>query len=140
MAFWVRLTLLLAADSHLNTRLWSIRGKAELLYSRFKGTSQSPLSSASPHTSRNSTNSRCPLGNPKALWPQLLYTTRHCILIWILSTAFFLIPNERESDDEEREGGGSMGWEVVRAKIQELFGYLQTTAGKGEIEKFMGSP
>lgn len=32
-----------------------------------------------------------------------------------------------------------MGWEVVRAKIQELFGYLQTTAGKGEIEKFMGS-
>lgn len=32
-----------------------------------------------------------------------------------------------------------MGWEVVRGKIQELFGYLQTTAGKGEREKFMGN-
>lgn len=39
---------------------------------------------------------------------------------------------------KEREGG-SMGWEVVRAQIQMLFGCLQTTAGKGEIEKFMGS-
>lgn len=40
MAFWVRPALLLAADQHLNTGLWPT-GKAELLYSRCKGTPQS---------------------------------------------------------------------------------------------------
>lgn len=118
-------------------------GKAELLY-RFKGTPQSPLPSVfktSPCISSHQQEFhqlKGPLGNPQSPLG-VLYTTRHCILVWILSTASFLTPNERESAGEGREGGDVWAWEEVRAKAEELFGYLPTTAGKGEREKFMGS-
>lgn len=138
MAFWVWLILLLAEDSHLNTGLWSIGGGKQnsfILDLKVPHSLLCPpclrLLPVSPHTSRNSTNSRCPLGNPEnPVVTTTLYPPGIAFLIWILSTAFFLTPNERESDGEEREGGGSMGWKVVRAEAQELFGYLQTTLRK----------
>lgn len=92
MAFWVRLTLLLAADSHLNTGLGSMQGKAELLY-RFKGTPQSFLSSVFKTSSCISLHQlKGPLRNPQS---PLGGSLHHQALHFSMNSFHCFLPNTK---------------------------------------------
>lgn len=105
---WLTHGFLGQADSPAGCRLtaeyWTLvcTGKAELHHPRFKAPQISSVLSvfslltASPPTSRNSTDLRCLLRNPQSPREMTTYTTSHCILVWVISTAFFLTSNERK--------------------------------------------